>query len=213
LSVSPCFHCYTVGGTITHLKEFWITQKKKHQKQAITYVSRCKCKITHYSKHQQPNVSEWNADPGGGLGLWSFRCVDGRDILHLCFHHRSESEKCHFLSFLFKITYQHSSVNKKRMHEARIKVFCLFKSRCSVLFFHILHAQIFIQQNILGAMKVLWKCWQWLATCFKNASGGKSQSLQKRFLEHSVSEILDLRTISLNVMRMYIKYTSDKNVP
>ncbi len=33
----------------------------------------------------------------------------------------------------------------------------LFKSRGSVLSFDILHVQIFIQQSILGAIKILWK--------------------------------------------------------
>ncbi len=43
------------------------------------------------------------------------------------------------------------------MLEARIKTdfcfVCLFKSRGPVLYFGALHVQIFIQQNILGAMK------------------------------------------------------------
>ncbi len=33
----------------------------------------------------------------------------------------------------------------------------LFKSRGAFLYFDVLHVRIFIQQNILGAMKYLWK--------------------------------------------------------
>jgi len=40
------------------------------------------------------------------------------------------------------------------MHEARIIfLLLLFKSRGSILSFYILHVQILIQQNILGAIK------------------------------------------------------------
>ncbi len=50
---------------------------------------------------------------------------------------------------LFNETYLYSNVDKKkRMLEARIK-----QSRGSVLYFEVLHVQIFIQQNILGGLK------------------------------------------------------------
>ncbi len=52
----------------------------------------------------------------------------------------------------FYETYLYSSVDTKIMFEARIKQFFLFKSRRSVLYFDVLHVQIFIQQNIMGAM-------------------------------------------------------------
>ncbi len=39
------------------------------------------------------------------------------------------------------------------MLEARIKLIVLFESKGSDLYFDVLHDQIFIQQNILGAMK------------------------------------------------------------
>jgi len=57
-----------------------------------------------------------------------------------------------FLSFLLKMlffyeTYPHSSDDTNRMHEARIYLLLLFKSRGSVLSFDILHVQIFVKNN------------------------------------------------------------------
>ncbi len=52
---------------------------------------------------------------------------------------------------------------KKTMLETRIKQIFLFKSRGSVLYFHVLYVQIFIQQNILGEI---------LVKNIKNAGGG-----------------------------------------
>ncbi len=49
----------------------------------------------------------------------------------------------------------------KRMLEARIKQIVLFERRGSVHYFDVLHVQIIIQQNILGAMKII-----------KNTGGG-----------------------------------------
>jgi len=84
----------------------------------------------------------------------------------LCFNHPSESDSdAVFLSFLFKMllfieTYPHSSVDKKIMHEANYLFFqILFK--CSNIHYMFEYIRIFIhsniQQNILGAMKVLSK--------------------------------------------------------
>ncbi len=43
------------------------------------------------------------------------------------------------------------------MNEARIKEGFSLKAVALFFSFNILHIQIFIQQNILGAMKILWK--------------------------------------------------------
>ncbi len=73
---------------------------------------------------------------------------------------------------------------KNIMHEARIKCVFLLKSKCPVLSFEILHLQIFIQQNTLGAMKVLWKWWKMLVMAanffffFLNAGGEKLKSTE-----------------------------------
>jgi len=45
-----------------------------------------------------PNDTEWNVDPGRAIGLWNFGGVDGPDLLHLSFYHRSVSDLLH-LSF------------------------------------------------------------------------------------------------------------------
>ncbi len=57
-----------------------------------------------------------------------------------------------FKMLLFmKPTHVHVHVVIKRMNEARIKCFASLKSRGYFLSFVMLHFQIFIQQNILGA--------------------------------------------------------------
>ncbi len=64
----------------------------------------------------------------------------GVDRLHLCFDYHSESNSLSFFSFLFKMLFislflmklTHFQVFKKRMHEARIKCFCL---QAETLFF------------------------------------------------------------------------------
>jgi len=86
----PCFHCYTVGGAITHLlvQNLRIkTQEKKQLKQAIEDCSR-KCKITWSSYNKQhinhnSYVTEWNDEPMKRKQLWSFGDVDGLNLLHL----------------------------------------------------------------------------------------------------------------------------------
>ncbi len=106
----------------------------------------------------------------------SFGSTDGSHLLHLYFDNITEydpdvvfdknaifsafSSKWFF--FFFYETYLHSSVDKKNNAWSQNKTF-LFESRGSDLYFDVLHVQIFIQQNILGAMKFLWKSAKTLA--------------------------------------------------
>ncbi len=97
----------------------------------------------------------------------SFGSTDGSHLLHLCFDNITEydpdvvSDKnaifsafsSIFFYFFMKPTFIQVLI-KKTMLEAKIKLF-LFESRGSDLYFDVLHVQIFIQQNILGAMKFL----------------------------------------------------------
>ncbi len=78
----------------------------------------------------------------------------------------------------------------KIMLEARLFFFFFFLSRGSVLYFYVLHVCIFIQQNIWGSTK--WfvkmvcendqKCWQWLATFFKNAGKERVKKYNSLFV-------------------------------
>ncbi len=95
----------------------------------------------------------------------SFGCVDGSNLLHLCFNYPSESEMDVvfdkneiFSAFFFYVvklyeTYPQVLI-KKSMYEAWVKHFLFVCLKAEPLFF-LLHFQIFIQQNILGAMKDL----------------------------------------------------------
>ncbi len=87
------------------------------------------------------------------------------------------------------------------MLEARIKLFIfLFKRGGSLLYFDVLHVQIFIQQNILGAMKFYWKSSKMLPVAgnfFQKLWRGKS--LKGIFLS-----LLDLQVILLDETTMEI---------
>ncbi len=52
-SVSLCFHCYTVGGAITHLQiDYWISRSKHSEEEAetsITYTDKNKTKIIEFT--------------------------------------------------------------------------------------------------------------------------------------------------------------------
>ncbi len=123
----------------------WIKTLKKQQKQAIAYVSRCICRITLSSSIKQYINQNWF--------IWNWSGVDGSDWLHLCFDHRSESDRD--VVFYKYMLFSDFVQNVFFFHETYLHF--LFKSRGHVLCFDILHVQIFTQQNILGAIKRLWK--------------------------------------------------------
>ncbi len=94
----------------------------------------------------------------------SFGSTDGSHLPRLCFDNITEYDpdvvfdKNAILSFLLKMfkmkpTYIQVLIKKKTMLEARIQQIFFFERRGSDLYFVVLHVQIFIQQNIPGAMK------------------------------------------------------------
>ncbi len=91
--------------------------------------------------------------------------VDGGNRLHLCFDHNFDSKlhivfdkkkKKKIISFLFRIMLFNDTYIQVLIKDCmKLELNSLCKSRSSVLSFDVLHLQIFIQQSILGAMKLV----------------------------------------------------------
>ncbi len=97
----------------------------------------------------------------------SFGSADKSHLLHLCFENITEYGPDVLLdknaifsafSFLMKPAYIQVLIKKKQcLKQEYIYFFIFFLNRGSDLYFDMMHVQISIQLNILGAMKFGWK--------------------------------------------------------